>query len=115
VIPNLPEIELRSDGSIPGIDGLLDQVSHALGRRIIPMVREQIVPVLQQDRDLQMNIGKAIGRQLALPLWVLVGGAAVYAAVRIHRNREVRDKIDAAVRKVSRNEYVASALGIGDP
>lgn len=98
--PTLPDIQLRSDGSIDGIDGLLDQISASLGRRIIPMLRQEILPVLQNDREMQATLGRAIGRQLALPLWVLLGGGAIYVAYRMQQGRTAREKLDSVVERV---------------
>lgn len=98
--PTLPDIQLRSDGSIDGIDGLLDQISASLGRRIIPMLRQEILPILQNDRDLQATLGRAIGRQIALPLWALLAVGAVYAALQMQKGRTAQEKIDSIVDRV---------------
>lgn len=84
-----PEVGVRPDGSITGIDGMLDQISASLARQIVPAIRDTVVPVLQNDRQLQTTVGRAagaeIGRQLAGPLWTLAIIAGVYAGWKIYR------------------------------
>jgi hypothetical protein len=98
--PTLPDIQLHADGSISGINGLLDQISASLGRQIVPMLRHEILPIIQNDRDMQAQLGRAIGRQLALPLWLLLGSGAVYVAYRMQQGRTVNEKLDTLVDRV---------------
>lgn len=72
--PSSPPITVDSNGYIHGIDGMLDQISGALLRQ----ARTEILPTLQNDRALQTTIGRAAGKALAKPLWVIAGIAAVY-------------------------------------
>jgi hypothetical protein len=86
-----PGIQLRADGSITGIDALLDQISGSLGRQIVPMLREQIVPILQNDRELQTAIGRAAGREIAKPLWGLALIGVIYGVISVrHKQKEER-------------------------
>lgn len=77
-------------GRIPGIDGMLDQVAAAVARQAAPLVRTEILPVLQADRELQRTVGAAAGQAAATKLWpwFAVGAAAlvVIAAASVHRS-----------------------------
>lgn len=53
----MSNIALRDNGSISGIDGMLNQVAGAVTRQ----VREQILPVVQNDRDMQRNLARGLG------------------------------------------------------
>jgi hypothetical protein len=85
--PTLPDIRYNADGSITGIDGLLDQIAAAVARRFVPILRQEILPVLQEDRDMQMRIGRGIGREIAMPLWAMALGGAVYGGIRLYDRR----------------------------
>jgi hypothetical protein len=82
-----PEIVMGPDGRITGIDGMLSQIAGALAREAAPVIRAEILPVLQQDRETQRTLGAAAGKSLAQELrpWVAVGAGAlaVIAAVKV--------------------------------
>lgn len=63
------DVEIDESGRIAGVDGVLNQVAEALARQAGPMLRNEILPVLQRDRAMQRTIGAAagaaIGRKLA--------------------------------------------------
>lgn len=69
----MSSIALRSNGSISGIDGMLDQVAGAVAKQ----VRTHILPVVQQDRELQRNLARGLGEGLGDKL----SPAATVAAV----------------------------------
>lgn len=80
----MSNIALRSNGSISGIDGMLDQVAGAVTKQ----VRAQILPVVQQDRELQRNLARGLGEGLGDKLspaamvaaagLLLIGGCYAY-------------------------------------
>lgn len=74
-----PEAAVGPDGHVYGIDGMLDQVAGALARQ----ARTELLPAIQADRELQETIGRAAGREVAKPLWILAGLAAVYVGYRL--------------------------------
>lgn len=80
---------MRPDGSISGVDGMLDQISASLARQIVPAIRDNVLPVIQHDRQLQTTVGRAagvaIGQELAKPLWAIAIVAGVYATWKIWR------------------------------
>lgn len=80
-----PPITVGSNGRIAGIDGMLDQVAEAMARQAGPMIRRDLLPVLQQDRGLQRTIGAAAGREIAKPLWLLGIATAALAVVSVYR------------------------------
>lgn len=80
--PPSQDIRVGPDGRIYGIDGMLDQIAQALMRN----ARTEILPAIQQDPRLQATVGAAVGRQLAKPLWVMAGVAAVWAGYAIYRS-----------------------------
>lgn len=77
-------VTVGADGRISGIDGMLDQISGALLRQ----AKTEILPTLQNDRELQTTVGRAIGKSLANPLWVMAGVAAVYVGWVIWSNSQ---------------------------
>jgi hypothetical protein len=98
--PTLPDIQFNPDGSIRGIDGLLDQIALSVGRKLIPMIRHEILPVLQEDRDLQTRIGRGIGREIAMPLWALAIGGALYGGVKLYERHRTDRKLESFVERV---------------
>lgn len=72
--PSVPEsarIYVGERGYIHGIDGMLSQVAGALVGQAMPHV--------SADHEMQARVGRAIGQEIAKPLWTIaaVGGAAV--------------------------------------
>lgn len=68
---------LAPDGSIPALQGVINQASGSLAQQLIPVIRNEVLPVLQNDRELQLTIGRGAGEEIAKPLWlmvVMVGG-----------------------------------------
>jgi hypothetical protein len=81
-VPNAdPPIYVRPDGSISGIEGMLDQITNSLVRQI----RVELLPVLQADKHLQTTLGRGIGSEVAKPIWVLVSIAGAYAVWKVYR------------------------------
>lgn len=68
------------------VGSVLDQFAAALATQ----ARAQLLPALQSDRELQRTVGAAMGREIAKPLWVLAGVAAVYVGWRIYHARDKR-------------------------
>lgn len=79
-------ISVGANGYIHGIDGMLDQISGALLRQ----AKTEILPTLQNDRELQMTVGRAAGKAMAKPLWVIAGVAAVYVGWVIWTHNDER-------------------------
>lgn len=66
--PETARIRIGEHGYIHGIDGMLQQVARAFVGEAMPHV--------QGDREMQARVGRAIGQEVAKPLWVLAGVAA---------------------------------------
>lgn len=98
--PTLPDIRFNPDGSITGIEGLLNQIAGALGKNLMPILRQDLIPVLQEDPHMQKRIGQAIGKQLAMPLWVLTGGVLVYLGYKAYQDDGTRAQVHRAARRV---------------
>lgn len=85
-----------SDGRIPGIDGMLDQVAAAVARQAAPVIRTELLPVVLADRELQRTVGSAAGKAFAQAVWPwlalgsvsLASLAAMYAWHRIEKSRD---------------------------
>lgn len=59
-------ISMDATGRIQGVDGMLTQIAQALAGAAVPLVRTEVLPVLQQDRELQRTVGAAMGREIGL-------------------------------------------------
>lgn len=81
--PEPPPVGVAPDGRITGVDGMLNQIAGALADQAGPMIARDVLPILQQDRALQREVGSAAGREMAKPLWVLAGVAALYVGWRV--------------------------------
>lgn len=66
--PESAKVYIGEQGYIHGIDGMLQQVARAFVGEAMPHV--------QGDREMQARVGRAIGQEVAKPLWVLAGVAA---------------------------------------
>lgn len=98
--PTLPDIRFNPDGSIEGIDGLLNQIATSIGKKIIPMLRHELLPVLQEDSEMQMRIGRGIGREIAMPLWALAIGGALYGGMKLYERHRAERKLESFVGRV---------------
>ena len=67
-IPDSARVRIGEQGYIHGIDGMLQQVASAFVGEVMPHV--------SSDRQMQAAVGRAIGQEIARPLWVLAGVAA---------------------------------------
>lgn len=85
-----PDLSVMPDGRISGIDGMLDQISGSLAKQVVPLLRTEILPILQNDLRLQATIGAAVGREVARPLWALVAIAALYGGWKIYAQTKPR-------------------------
>lgn len=87
-----PAVTMDSTGKITGVDGMLDQIASALAKQARPMLTNDILPVLQRDRETQREIGAAAGRAAAKeiegPVWLAAGALAVIAVVLLVRSRD---------------------------
>lgn len=84
--PRPAEVTVLPDGSVRGLDGLLNQVAGAVARS----VRQEIYPTVAADRELQQRVGHAAGAEIARSLFVpacIVAGAAVVGAAALWRSR----------------------------
>jgi hypothetical protein len=75
--PPASPVSIGPNGYISNIDGMLSQVSGALMRE----AKVHLLPELQQDKALQETVGRAIGREIAKPLWI--GAIAITAAAAV--------------------------------
>jgi hypothetical protein len=73
--------QIGPDGRIAGIDGVLDQITEAIGRQIVPILQQSVLPVLQRDKELQREVGAAAGaaaaRTLLWPAYIAAGSLVV--------------------------------------
>ena len=76
-----PQISVSENGYVHGIDGLLGQVATALMRS----AKSELLPAVRRDQALQQAVGRAIGRELAKPLWVIAGATVVYVGYKMLR------------------------------
>jgi hypothetical protein len=81
------DVQVGPDGRIVGVDGMLHQIAAALAIQAIPVIRQEILPVLQHDRQTQKQvgdaIGNAIGRQLKPYAVVGAGALTVIAVIQV--------------------------------
>jgi len=87
------EIQFDKNGRLVGVDGVLDQVSAALGRQAEPILRNTILPTLRADRELQRTVGAAAGKALARelkPFFFVITGAVLFIAWNSYRSNRVR-------------------------
>lgn len=66
--------QVSPNGAITGIDGMLDQVSGSLVRQA-------------QDAGVPAEVGAAIGREIARPLWLLAGVVTGYVVYKVATRR----------------------------
>lgn len=98
------DVQVGPDGRIVGVDGMLHQIAAALVTQAIPVIRQEILPVLQHDRQTQKQvgdaIGNAIGRQLKPFAVVGAGALTVIAVVQVCKyqlkKRLTRQGLDGA-------------------
>ena len=58
---NLLNVNLDGEGRIPGLNGIMDQITAALVRQ----VRLQILPTVVNDKEFQRTVGAAAGVAMA--------------------------------------------------
>lgn len=84
-----PAIRAGENGRIEGIDGMLSQISGALAREFVPVIKSEVLPQIQQDREMQRTIGAAAGAAIADKLKpyviALTGGVLVIAGIKIYK------------------------------
>lgn len=103
--PSSSDVSVGANGYIHGIDGMLDQISGALLRQ----AKTEILPTLQNDRALQETIGRAAGKAMAKPLWVIAGIAAVFVGWTIWQTSDIRVERRPVVRSNPRGGQRRSA------
>ena len=95
--PPSSEIRVGENGYIHGVDGMLDQIASALTRHAGPMLRREVLPVLQRDETLQTRVGEAAGAAMAQKLlpWIIVGVGAlgVLATIEVLRYRKAGGRL----------------------
>lgn len=86
-----PHIAFAPDGSITGVDGLLNQIAGALARQAVPLIRTELLPALEQNTAIQDRIGAAAGREavreLKPYLWTVTGAVVLAVGVYLYRGR----------------------------
>lgn len=89
-----PDIGIGPDGKMTGIEPILDQITKSVVDNAGPMIRNQLLPVLQADKAMQREVGRAIGHAIAkhlqLPAWIAAGALATIAAVMVKNAMEKR-------------------------
>jgi hypothetical protein len=80
-----PDVYVDASGHVHGVDGVLNQIAAAVVAQATPVVRDQLMPILQNDRQLQATVGAAAGQAMAGPLWVVAAVAAGYAGWSVYR------------------------------
>jgi|SRR5579859_2564980 len=85
--PSAPQVS--ENGYVYGIDGMLDQICGALARQ----GKQEWLPALQADTNLQQNIGAGIGSELAKPLWVIAIVIAGYAGWKMWTRGRSRESV----------------------
>lgn len=73
VVPESARVRIGEQGYIHGIDGMLQQVARAFMGEAMPHVTA--------DSEMQARVGRAIGQEVAKPLWVLAGVAAAAGVI----------------------------------
>ncbi len=88
-------VAIGPDGRITGISGILDQIGEAAARQAIPvlqqvvppLIRNDIMPILLRDKEMQRTLGEAAGRAAAREIkpWVILIGVSlgVIAGVQV--------------------------------
>ena len=78
-MPESAQIRVGENGYIHGVDGMLDQIGGALMKHAGPMIVRDVLPAVQQDKQLQVTIGAAMGQSIAEQLqpWIIVGVGAI--------------------------------------
>jgi hypothetical protein len=88
--PPLPAVASNSPPSLAGgLDSIVDQIGEGAGRLIGPVFREHVYPIIQRDKELQREIGAAVGRSIAqrlvVPAWIVALGIATIAGVMVYK------------------------------
>jgi len=85
--PATPDIGFAPDGTMTGVDGLLNQIAAAIAREAGPLIRDVLLPEIRRDTALQDRIGGAAGRaavqELKPVLWTVAGILGVVATVYV--------------------------------
>lgn len=89
------DVRIGPDGRITGINGILDQIAEAAARQVGPLIqqvvppilRNDVLPILQRDKEMQREIGMAVGTAAARELkpWIILIGVSlgVMAGVQV--------------------------------
>lgn len=96
----MDDVKVNGDGRIAGIDGMLNQIAAALAAQAIPRVRQELLPPILADREMQATIGRAAGEAVARKLrpYAVVGALALVtiAGVQVAKYRLKRAQADRA-------------------
>jgi len=86
-----PDVGFAPDGTLTGVDGLLNQIAAALGREAGPLLRDVVLPEIRRDTVLQDRIGAAAGRaavqELKPVLWTIAGVLGIVAVTYVVKSR----------------------------
>ena len=79
--PPAQDIRIGENGYVHGVEGMLDQVARAFMKNAGPMLRAEVLPVLQQDQAMQTRVGQAVGAEIAQRWrpWLIAGVGALTA------------------------------------
>ena len=97
--PASSEIRVNAvDGHVQGIDGMLDQVARAVMRYAGPALRQDVLPVLQEDTRMQTRIGQAVGAEIAdrWRPWIIVGAGALSVLALVELARFARERASSS-------------------
>lgn len=101
--PPIPsDVRIGPDGRIVGIDPILDQIAQAAARQAIPIIqqtlppllRNDVLPILQRDKELQRTIGEAAGRAAAREIkpWMILIGVSLGVIAGVQVAKYVRSR-----------------------
>ena len=87
--PTPMAVSLNPDGTIAGIEPILQQISTAVAGAAGQLFETRVWPIIQRDTALQREVGAAAGRAAAAQLrpWIIVGvaGITVIAGIKVWR------------------------------
>lgn len=113
------DVEMDETGRIHGIDGMLSQIAAAIAREAAPVIRTEILPVLQRDRVSQRTIGAAAGlaaaKKLAPYAFFTTLALAVIAGVQVVRLVDHRKRKALAASAEEAAEQAAEEAVVANP
>ncbi len=97
-----PDVRIGTDGRISGIEGILDQIGEAAARQVVPIIQQtvpgllknDVLPILQRDKEMQRTIGAAAGKAAAQGLkpWLILAGLSLGVIAGVQVAKYVRHR-----------------------